>query len=625
MSEDLKVVEAGDHLHDVLWARSILSLATLAAAAILFFRQPGQTSLVLLVEAGVLALSNIPFSLLSRRGRDSATCVAIIVVDTVLISVAVIFTGGVVSAVAVFYLWPIILASLLLAPWASYLVAVSVCMLYAALWLIESHGWLDPITLDPAGLPQNWVSVTVGVNLAAFMLIGLLTGMAARALSHSNAQLRAANRASAGQLADARAMNRQLRALSDSNRVFHRHHAVAPMLPEALMEVAGMIDADAAFARVTDESQEDGVATASLGNALPSLIRELQAAGVADLCRQKSTVVCDSPSDTLSAALLAVAAQGGYRRILVSSLETKSGTVGFICLLLSRKTAVDRERLANVDSLCAQLAMAIDTIQHTEELRRVNAELRRANEELTHLDKLKSDFMATMSHELRTPLTSIIGYSDMLLSGMAGTLDEKQVSFVGSILGNGEALLNLINDILDLTKIEAGRLELKHEPVDLRAALLGVLPVIKPKAAEKHIKVSTFLPTDLPRVNADANKLNQILLNLLTNAIKYTSDNGSVSVEARRREGMAEIWVTDTGVGIDKADQDKIFQRFTQIDSSATRTQGGTGLGLAITKELVELHGGSIRVQSQPGAGSSFVFTMPIWQTANVAARTAAS
>ena len=148
--------------------------------------------------------------------------------------------------------------------------------------------------------------------------------------------------------------------------------------------------------------------------------------------------------------------------------------------------------------------------------------------------------------------------------------------------------------------------------MDLRAALLGVLPVVKPRAQEKRIRISTFLPTDLPLVLADPAKFNQILLNLLTNGIKYTHDNGSVSVEARTVDGMVEIWVNDTGMGIAKEDQDKVFQRFTQIDSSATRSQGGTGLGLAIVKELVELHGGSIRLQSKLGKGSSFVFTMPI-------------
>ncbi len=256
-------------------------------------------------------------------------------------------------------------------------------------------------------------------------------------------------------------------------------------------------------------------------------------------------------------------------------------------------------------ALCDQAALAVRTIRY-------NEELARKNEELTHLDELKSDFMATMSHELRTPLTSIIGYSDMMLAGMTGELNEKQTDFTQSILQSGETLLGLINDILDLTKIEAGRLELNYETVDLRAALLAVLPVVKPRARDKRIRISTFLPTDLPPVWADPGKLNQILLNLLTNGVKYTHENGSVSVEARPQGELVEIWVTDTGIGISKEDQERIFHRFTQVDSSATRTQGGTGLGLAITRELVELHGGTLRVQSKLGKGSSFIFTMPI-------------
>jgi signal transduction histidine kinase len=261
--------------------------------------------------------------------------------------------------------------------------------------------------------------------------------------------------------------------------------------------------------------------------------------------------------------------------------------------------------VSTVRALCDQIALVVRNIRY-------NEELARKNDELTHLDQLKSDFMATMSHELRTPLTGIIGYSDMMLSGMTGELNEKQATFVNSILQGGETLLNLINDILDLTKIEAGRLELNFEAVDLRAALLGVLPVVKPRAQDKRIRLSTFLPTDLPLVWADPSKLNQVLLNLLTNGIKYTHENGSVSVEARTVGDFVEIWVNDTGMGIAKEDQAKVFQRFTQIDSSATRSQGGTGLGLAIVKELVELHGGGIRVQSKLGKGSSFVFTMPI-------------
>ena len=303
--------------------------------------------------------------------------------------------------------------------------------------------------------------------------------------------------------------------------------------------------------------------------------------------------------------MLKAAEKDGFHGFVVAPLGDKDDLLGVVCLPFRSDQFVPESLLPTLTALCDQAALAVRTIQY-------NEELARKNDELTHLDELKSDFMATMSHELRTPLTSIIGYSDMMLAGMTGELNEKQTTFAESILQSGETLLGLINDILDLTKIEAGRLELNHETVDLRAALLAVLPVVKPRAQDKRIRISTFLPTDLPPVWADPGKLNQILLNLLTNGVKYTHENGSVSVEARPQGELVEIWVTDTGIGISKEDQERVFQRFTQVDSSATRTQGGTGLGLAITRELVELHGGTLRVQSKLGKGSSFIFTMPI-------------
>ena len=280
----------------------------------------------------------------------------------------------------------------------------------------------------------------------------------------------------------------------------------------------------------------------------------------------------DTVTDAQVGRLLKAMEKDGFHGFLAAPLEAKHELLGVVCLLHRANEAVPEAAVPTLRALSDQVALVVRNIQY-------NEELARKNEELTHLDELKSDFMATMSHELRTPLTSIIGYSDMLLSGMTGELNEKQSAFVDSILKGGESLLSLINDILDLTKIEAGRLELNREAVDLRAALLGVLPVVKPRAQDKRIRISTFLPTDLPLVWADPGKLNQILLNLITNGIKYTHENGSVSVEARTLDGLVEIWVNDTGIGIAKEDQDKVFQRFTQIDSSATRSQGGTGLG----------------------------------------------
>ena len=603
-----------NQLIDVLVARAILGLAVLVAAVVFYVRGPDQVSLALLVLSITFAATNAPYYLLTRRDRDRLVCVLMVVVDTLLISVAVVCTGGVLSAVATFYLWPIILAALLLPPWASYLVAAGDAAAYVGLWVGQRADLLvNSSTIGQSGLPPNWTAQTVGIRVTAFLLIAMLTGMLALALNRSNRQLLRAGVATEEQLVKMRAVNKQLRTLSDSSRVLLRHQGVAELMPDALSQLAGVVEASAGLLFVRDEKASGGMVVTRQGAVTAGLLKRLLDTGIEQFARGKPATLCDHETDTLSAALLGIIDGEGFQRFLVMRLSSKDKPLGLVCLLLRKHEEVDRERLATIDSLCGQLALVVSNMQYTEALRGVNEELRRANEELTHLDELKSDFMATMSHELRTPLTSIIGYSDMLLSGMTGNLDDKQASFIDSILKNGETLLNLINDILDLTKIEAGRLELRLEAVDLRAALLGVLPVIKPRAAEKRIKVSTFLPTDLPTVRADPGKLNQILLNLLTNAIKFTPDNGSVSVEARRQEGFAEIWVTDTGIGIAKQDQERVFQRFTQIDSSATRSQGGTGLGLAIAKELVELHGGQIRVMSQMAKGSSFIFTLPVF------------
>ncbi len=397
--------------------------------------------------------------------------------------------------------------------------------------------------------------------------------------------------------------NERLHVLGESSRLFLRHHTLDGLMTEAVHQATRSSGLTSGFALVRSPHKGDDEEKGVTGVGV-ELVRRLKEHGILELVAD-GALLCVSADDTRRARLLKDLEHDGFHGFLLSPLEAKGERLGLLCLMFKRDEPVDDDAVRMLQAQCNLVAVVLRNIQDTEELAR-------KNRELTHLDELKSDFMATMSHELRTPLTSIIGYSDMLLSGMTGELNEKQQGFIQSILNGGETLLNLINDVLDLTKIEAGRLELNFEGVDLRASLLNVLPVVKPRAQEKRIRISTFLPTELPPVWADPAKLNQVLLNLLTNGIKYTHENGSVSVEARLTEGMVEIWVNDTGIGIASEDLDRVFQRFTQIDSSATRRQGGTGLGLAIARELVELHGGTMRVQSKLGKGSSFIFTVPI-------------
>jgi len=592
-------------LRDALWARVLFTLALLMGVLWVQFDDHGFVLWELVIAVAVVAIANIPFFLLEPRVEISSLAAEIMVVDLALVTVAIIYSGGALSAEAIFYVWPIVFATVFLPAWAPYGAAVAAGVLYTGIWILQHFGHLHPAAVvDEIHVPPNWMLITTFLHVAAFLLVALLAGRLATALMRSTTQLSSAKADTEAQLRRMQATNEQLRAMSESSRVFLRHQDAEGLMPEALAQIAEASGMRAGFALVLNRNSGEYDERARHGRVDEALVRKMRELGLAEAARA-GVRRCEEVTDPQIGRLLKVVERDGFRGFLLAPLEAKNEVLGVICLLYDKDHVVADSAVPTLGALSGQVALVLRNIQY-------NEELARKNDELTHLDQLKSDFMATMSHELRTPLTSIIGYSDMLLSGMTGELNEKQSTFVDSILKGGESLLNLINDVLDLTKIEAGRLELNREPVDLRAALLGVLPVVKPRAQDKRIRISTFLPTDLPPVLADPGKLNQVLLNLITNGIKYTHENGSVSVEARTSGDLVEIWVNDTGIGIAKEDQQKVFQRFTQIDSSATRSQGGTGLGLAIVKELVEMHGGSIRVQSKLGKGSSFVFTMPI-------------
>ncbi len=589
-------------------ARIIFGVALFIAGVAFRLLSQSFMSLPLLLVVVVFVCANVPFLYLSRRGHESQVSVAMVVVDTVLITAAIVFTGGVLSSMAIFYVWPIVSASLLLPAWASYVTAAVSSALYITVWVLQIGAvapFLNSSTIKPPIMPDNWSTQTVGIRVTAFLLIALLTGFLAQALTKSNSQLRVAKLRAEGQLDRMKAVNEQLRAIEESSHVFMAHQDLEGLMPDSLDKLCDLMKITSGFVLVRNDSTGDDRLAARQGPVTVELVERLKEVGLVRIHPVGQPHVATVDDGTQSAHVLKLIEREGFTDLILVPLSAKDRPLGLLCFLSRPGEPVRDTKLTALASLSSQLAVALRNIQY-------NEELAQKNEELTHLDQLKSDFMATMSHELRTPLTSVIGYSDMLLSGVTGELNERQTNFVSSILKNGESLLNLINDVLDLTKIEAGRLELNLEAVDLRSALLGVLPVVKPRAADKRIKVSTYLPTDVPPVIADPAKFNQVLLNLLTNAIKYTHENGNVSVEARSQDGFIEIWVTDTGIGIGQEDIDRIFQRFTQVDSSASRSQGGTGLGLAITKELVELHGGQIRVQSKLGKGSSFIFTMPI-------------
>ncbi len=233
-------------------------------------------------------------------------------------------------------------------------------------------------------------------------------------------------------------------------------------------------------------------------------------------------------------------------------------------------------------------------------------------QQLEAASRHKSEFLANMSHELRTPLNAIIGFSEVLLERMFGEVNEKQTEYLQDILSSGQHLLSLINDILDLSKIEAGRMELARAPFHLPRALENALILVKERAARHGISLHMDVDPRLGELVGDERKIKQVLLNLLSNAVKFTSEGGRIGIRARPTDGAVEISVSDTGIGIAPEDQGAIFEEFRQVGGQDARKQEGTGLGLTLTKKFVEMHGGRIWVESEVGRGSTFRFTLPM-------------
>jgi PAS domain S-box-containing protein len=285
--------------------------------------------------------------------------------------------------------------------------------------------------------------------------------------------------------------------------------------------------------------------------------------------------------------------------------------VGVIDIQSIQPHAFSQDDLSVLQSLADQVSVAIDNARSFELSQQLIQDLR-------EIDLLKSQFLANMSHELRTPLNSIIGFSRVILKGIDGPVSEMQQQDLTAIYNSGQHLLGLINDILDLSRIEAGKMELNFEEVNLTEMVNSVMSTAKGLVKEKPIQLINRIPTDMPTVRGDNMRVRQVLINLFSNAAKFT-DEGSITIESfvqKSPAGKLEavINVTDTGPGISLEDQKKLFQAFSQVDGSATRKTGGSGLGLSICANLIQLHGGRIGVNSDVGKGSTFWLTLPLFQ-----------
>ncbi len=294
----------------------------------------------------------------------------------------------------------------------------------------------------------------------------------------------------------------------------------------------------------------------------------------------------------------------GYRAILAVPLLRDDRVLG--ALVMGRKAAGEFAPgvIQLLTTFANQSALAMQNARLFRELEQKSRELETASQH-------KSEFLANMSHELRTPLNAIIGFSDVLTERMFGELNEKQDEYVKDISASGTHLLSLINDILDLSKIEAGRMELELTEFDLRQAIDNALTLVRERAGRRGIALHQVIEERLGEIRGDERKVKQVLLNLLSNALKFTPEGGRIDVRAGIVDGTAEISVTDTGVGIAPEDQEAVFEEFRQVGGAEKKAEG-TGLGLALSRKFIELHQGRIWVKSQVGIGSTFTFTLPV-------------
>jgi signal transduction histidine kinase len=406
----------------------------------------------------------------------------------------------------------------------------------------------------------------------------------------------------------------ELRALGEVSQAVNSTLDLETVLDTIVAKAVQLSDTDAGTIYVFDEESHEFKLHATYGMSeelIASLTDHHHTAiseAITQAADQGTSVqvadIRDEPATPVQQAMQQILLKAGYRARMIVPLLGANRVVGALAV---RRKAPGEFPKRTVDLLQTFAAQSVLAIQNA----RLFREIEIKSHQLEVASQHKSQFLANMSHELRTPLNAILGYTELILDNIYGDMPRRMREVLERVQSNGKHLLGLINDVLDLSKIEAGQLVLSLDDYSIEDVVHSVFTVVEPLATEKSLALKVDLPNDLPAAHGDERRLTQVLLNLVGNAIKFT-DSGEVVIKAAASNGAYTLSVRDTGPGIDPSDQVKIFEDFQQADNSPTKTKGGTGLGLSIAKRIVAMHGGTIWVESAPGSGSTFFVNVPV-------------
>jgi signal transduction histidine kinase len=402
----------------------------------------------------------------------------------------------------------------------------------------------------------------------------------------------------------------ELRALGEVSQAVNSTLDLEAVLNTIVGKAVQLSDADAGAIYDYDDSRSEfGLrSTYGMDEDLIAAIKErhirIGDAGIGEAAAQRAPLQIADLREQPPSELIDVIIRAGFRAVLIVPLLGAERVVGALVIRRKRPGEFSKQTIDLLQTFAAQSVLAIQNARLFHEIEDKSRQLEVASQH-------KSQFLANMSHELRTPLNAILGYTELILDSIYGDVPVKMRSVLERVQSNGKHLLGLINDVLDLSKIEAGQLTLALADYSLKDVVHSVFAAVESLAQEKKIDLKVELPSNLPGGHGDERRLTQVLLNLVGNAIKFT-DQGEVAIKASAMNGAYTVSVCDTGPGIAPDDQAKIFEEFQQADSSATKKKGGTGLGLSIARRIVELHGGRIWVESTIGHGATFSISLPV-------------